>query len=198
PIAVTSGDAEEIAKLARAHSVVFMSSSALRFASPFVDALADSTFGRVIGIDCAGPMQIEPTQNGLFWYGIHTVEMVYAALGVGCARLSAVRTDEHDVVCGEWSDGRLATIRGNRAGNTTFTAVIHRENGTQLVNASTGRKPYYVGLLEAIMTMIRTAEAPIDPSETLEIVRFIEAANTARVSGHGVAEINNQAPKEHT
>ncbi len=189
PIAVTSRDAERIVEFARRHSVVFMSSSALRYASPFVEALADTSLGRVIGIDCAGPMQIEPTQNGLFWYGIHTVEMVYAALGTGCARVSAVRTDEHDVVCGEWSDGRLATVRGNRVGNTTFTAAIHRENGTQLVDASAGRKPYYVGLLEAIMTMIRTGNAPIDPNETLEIVRFIEAANTARIDGHGSARL---------
>ena len=185
PFATNTADAERIAELAAKHNVTLMSCSALRFAEPFTEALADSATGEIIGIDCAGPLHLEPTQPGLFWYGIHTVEMVYAALGAGFRRVTALGTRDHDVVCGEWDDGRLATIRGNRRGNNAFSAVIHREQDSRFVNASASAKPYYVSLIEAAMEMLRTGESPIDPAETVEIVRFIETANAARETGAG-------------
>ncbi|TMV14353.1 gfo/Idh/MocA family oxidoreductase [Paenibacillus thermoaerophilus] len=185
PLAVTSADARLIAELAERNGIPVMSSSALRYAVPLVQALAAEE-SPVSGIDAYGPMDIEPTQGGLFWYGIHTVEMVYAALGPGCVEVIARANESHDVVTGVWADGRIATIRGNRIGNYRFGAILHRASGSQPVDVSATPKPYYASLLEQVIGMFRTGAAPLAMAETLEVIRFVEAANESRETGRPV------------
>jgi len=42
-------------------------------------------------------------------------------------------------------------------------------------------------LLEAIIGVFSNGQTPVDPVETVEIVRFIEAANQSRETGRPVA-----------
>ncbi len=185
PFALKGGDAKEIFDLAQQHGIPLMSCSALRYADGFQEVLRDADNGEVIGADLYGPMAIQPTQPGLFWYGIHTVEMLFASMGRGCSRVTVTSNDDHDFVVGLWSDGRIGTVRGNRKGNNKFGGIVHREKGSRFVDAYKGR-PYYVGLMEAILSMFQSGKQPIDPEVTVEIVRFIEAANQSRESGQPV------------
>lgn len=186
PFAVSTAHAEMILREAERYRVPVMSCSALRYAEGFRRALHDEESGPVIGVDTYGPMELQPTQPGLFWYGIHTVEMLFAALGKGCRHVRTETNDDFDVVVGVWSDGRLGTVRGNRKGNRTFGALLHRKKTTHFVDVYADEKPYYASLLEHIMTMFKTGEPAIHPEETLEVVRFIEAANESRNSGKTV------------
>ncbi|HET6384690.1 MAG TPA: gfo/Idh/MocA family oxidoreductase, partial [Armatimonadota bacterium] len=129
------------------------------------------------------------TQPGLFWYGIHTVEMLYATMGPGCERLTATRTEDHELVVGTWSDGRIGTVRGHRNASGSFGALIHRKKGLQFVDAYNHPRPAYAGLLERVLAMFRTGTSAIHPVETLEVIRFIEAANESRERGEMV-ELN--------
>lgn len=187
PFAVSSADAEAIVNDAYTYGIPIMSCSALRYSEGFTHALNDSGGSSdIIAFDAYGPMVIEPTQPGLFWYGIHTVEMLYAAFGKGCQQVTAVSNGDRDLVVGVWSDGRVGTIRGNRKGNAAFGALVHRERATAYVDVSADDKPFYASMLEHIITMFRTGETPIDPAETIEIIRFIEAANESRKDGRTV------------
>jgi predicted dehydrogenase len=186
PFAVTSSDAEAIMALARKHSVPVMSSSSLRYAEDLVIALQDGARGDIIGADCYGPIELQPTQPGLFWYGIHCAEMLHAILGRGCVQVTAIANDHYEGITALWADGRIGTIRGNRKGNRTNGALIHRTNGTQFVDVGNHPKPKYAGLLERAMDMFRTGKPGIDPEETLAIVRFLEAANESRATGKTV------------
>jgi len=186
PFAVSSEDAAAIAAIAREHRVTLMSCSALRYAEGLAAELKEGTGPSVIGMDCYGPMALQPTQPGLFWYGIHTVEMLFAGMGRGCVQVSAATNADHDFITGVWKDGRIGTIRGNRKGNNQFGAVIHRESGSKAVDIYASQKPYYASMLERIMEMFRTGQAPIEIEETLEIIRFIEAANESRETGKPV------------
>ena len=180
PLAVRSDEANEIYRLAEQHGVPVMSSSALRYAEALTAAVADDSLGGVIGADVFGPMAIQPTQPGLFWYGIHMADMLFTVLGGDCVEVSATTTEQHDVVVGTWADGRIGTIRGNRSGNNKFAASLHREQGSVFVDVSTHPKPYYASLLERIMEMFTTGVPPIRPEETLRLIRFLEAANESR------------------
>ncbi|MVO98913.1 Gfo/Idh/MocA family protein [Paenibacillus lutrae] len=182
PLAVSSKEAADIAALAKSGGIPLMSSSSLRFAEEVTRALADTSKGALLGADCYGPMALEPTQPGLFWYGIHMVEMLYAALGPGCVRVTAFTQDAHDVVVGVWADGRIGTVRGNRAGSFGFGAQIHREKGTIAVDVAASAKPFYASLLERVMEMFAGGPA-VRLEETLEVIRFIEAANESRETG---------------
>lgn len=187
PLAVTSEDAKQIAELAKKHNIPVMSSSALRYAEGLTTVLSDAGKGAVIGIDAFGPMALIPTQPGYFWYGIHTVEMVFATLGKDCVDVTVTSNDDHDLIVGRWADGRIATMRGNRKGNNTFGAVVHREKGSQFVDVYAHPKPYYASMLEPIMAMFKGESAAIDFEDTVRLVRFIEAANESRETGKTVA-----------
>lgn len=186
PLAVNAADAQKIADLARQSGVPLLSCSSLRYAQPLVDALENADRAAILGADCFGPMALEATQPGLFWYGIHSVEMLYAMLGPGCERVAATSNDDFDLVTGVWRDGRIGTVRGNRKGNNSFGALWHGAAKSQFIDAGAHPKPAYAGLLERLMSMFNSGQAPLDVAETLEIVRFIEAANQSRLDGQSV------------
>ncbi|WP_066190969.1 Gfo/Idh/MocA family protein [Gracilibacillus timonensis] len=185
PFTTSFKEAKEIIQLADQHQTPIMSCSAIRFAEDLSAALEKLEGKTIIGMDCYGPLAIEPN-HGLFWYGIHTAEMLYRTFGTGCERVTVTKNEDHDVILGEWGDGRIGSLRGNRKGNNTFGAAIHSEEGTAFVNASSGGKPYYASLLEKIIPFVLTGKSAIDSEETLEITRFLEAANESRATGKTV------------
>ncbi len=186
PFTVSSRDAEEIVRLAGEHNIPLMSCSSLRYAEGMLEALADDRHGAIFGVDGYGPLALQETQPGLFWYGIHTVEMLFAALGEGCVEVRATTTEDHDAIVGTWADGRIGTLRGNRRDNSQFGALLHREQGSRFVDVYAHEKPYYAGLLERILALFQSGEADVKLAETLQIIRFIEAANESRQSGQAV------------
>jgi hypothetical protein len=177
PFALDSGAAERMMRLAWEFETPFMSCSALRYADSLTGVLAAEAEGSTTGADFYGPMELEPTQPGYFWYGIHTADMLFRALGTGCIEVSASRTEEHDFVVGKWRDGRIGTIRGYRTGNEGFGGLIHGRTGSRAVELGVSGKSYFTSLMEEVIVFFRTGLAPIDPRETLEIVRFLESAN---------------------
>jgi hypothetical protein len=182
PLAVSFDDAKEVYRLAAEAGIPVMSSSSLRYIEDLQSEVMESK-EKIIGADTYGPMKIEPTQPGLFWYGIHSVEMLYTILGKGCTHLNTVTNDDYDLVIGEWEDGRIGTVRGNRRGNNQFGALVHRESSSVFIDGQKGTKPHYASLLNSILKMFQTSKTQIDPEETLEIIRFIEAANESRLTG---------------
>jgi hypothetical protein len=183
PFTVNSQEAREIFAIAEKFSISIMSCSSLRYAEGLTQALSNIEKGELIGVDCYGPMAIQPTQPGLFWYGIHTVEMLFSAMGPDCQKVITITTEDHDLVVGTWADGRVGTIRGNRKGNQKFGALLHREQGSQFADVYAHPKPYYASLLEKIMVMFTDGQPDIEAKETVEIIRFIEAANESRQTG---------------
>lgn len=183
PFTISAKEANEIYRLSRIHHVKFMSCSAVRYAPSLTAAIHAISKEAVIGADCYGPMDLQQTQPGLFWYGVHMADMLYAAMGQGCQQVTAASTEDHDVIVGEWSDGRIGTIRGNRKGNRTFGALIHSQTNSIYANVNADAKPYYAALLEAVMLMFTGGAPGTDPLETVEIVRFMEAANESRQTG---------------
>jgi hypothetical protein len=131
-------------------------------------------------------MPLQPTQPGLFWYGIHMVEMLFAILGKGCVHVTTTSNDGQDMAVGFWEDGRIGTVRGNRRGNNSFGALVHREKGTPFVDVNSSTKPYFASLLAHVMAMFTTGQTPVDLQETWQIIRFIEAVNESRLTGKTV------------
>jgi len=187
PFAVNSADAREMFKLAEQHGVAMMSCSSLRYAQSLLEALSDESLGPIVGVDVFGPMAIEPTQGGLFWYGIHSVEMVNRVMGRGCKEVKATTTPNQDAIAATWSDGRIATIRGLRESHHKFGLTIHRQQGFQFVDAQSGKRSWYASMLEAILRSLPKGKSDVAPADTLEIVRLIEAANESRSTGRSVS-----------
>ncbi|MCJ8012031.1 Gfo/Idh/MocA family oxidoreductase [Paenibacillus sp. KQZ6P-2] len=185
PFALSSEDARAVSRIALEHHVPIMSCSSVRFAENLAVAL-DTNEGGLIGADCCGPMELQPTQPGFFWYGIHMADMLYRCMGPGCTEVSVTTVEDHDLAVGVWSDGRIGTIRGNRKGNKRFGALLHREQGTDFVDIYANEKPYYASMLEGVMRMFQTKIVPINITETIEVITFLEAANESRKTGRPV------------
>ncbi|MCG3148657.1 MAG: hypothetical protein PCFJNLEI_02102 [Verrucomicrobiae bacterium] len=133
----------------------------------------------------AEQMRIRP-RRGLFWYGIHGIEMVVAAMGVGCRRVQATTHDSVDVVVMQWADGRVATYRGLRKGHNQFGGVVHREKGARLIDYANTKRPPAACMLEAIVRSLSAGKPDVPVVQTLEIVRIVCAANQSRETGQPV------------
>ncbi len=190
PLTLSVGEAEEILKIAAEKNVRVTSASAIRFAEKFREALDAGAGEPVIGGDFHGPMAFVEKCPGYFWYGIHSVEMLFAAMGPGCLEVLAVREESHDVVLGRWADGRLGVVRGNRAGNNGFGGTIHRQTRSFAFDVSAGKKPFYASLLDHVIPFFRGKTEVVSPAEMLEVIAFLDAANRS-------AETRQWVPLSH-
>jgi predicted dehydrogenase len=188
PLAVVGSDAEAIFQLAKKHGIPLMSCSSLRYSDSFTAALQPHQ-GKLVGIDVYGPMAEQPTQPGLFWYGIHTMEMIVAAMGVGAREVRATTNKDVDLVTIEYANGRIAALRGMRVGNSGFGAVLHTEEGAIWVDAYKTAEPPYASMLKAILGSLPTGKSAIPTEETLEVIHLIEAANQSRKSAGQVVRL---------
>ncbi|HEY3131087.1 MAG TPA: Gfo/Idh/MocA family oxidoreductase [Acidobacteriota bacterium] len=179
PMAGSLRDAREILRLSRQYGTPFFSASSRRFV-PEVQALKnDPRVGEVLGASTYGPSPLEPHHPDLFWYGIHSVETLYALMGTGCETVMRANTDGADVLVGKWKDGRLGVVRGIRKGAESYGAIVF---GSKAVVAADppGRGSDYRNLVMEIVKFFQTGVPPVSPEETLEILAFMEAADLSK------------------
>jgi predicted dehydrogenase len=190
PFTCSLEEAKRIADVADKKGLLLFSSSSLRYALE-VTALKEKQgeIGKVVGADAYSPASLHPRNPGLFNYGIHGIETLYALMGPGCQSVQCVSTEGTDVVTGLWKDGRIGTMRGTRQGAHSygFTAFCEKSVQTSTINAGY----IYRELLKRIVKMFETGKPPIDISETIEIMAFIEAANLSAKEGGKKISLNN-------
>lgn len=183
PFTCSLEHAKAIAKLAERNKVPVFSSSSLRYALEVQEIIdKKDEFGKVIGADTYSPGPLSPRNPGLFHYGIHGLETLYALMGPGCNSVWAVTTNGADVIIGAWNDGRLGSLRTTRAGTHSygFTAFCEKRVIPSTINAGV----IYRELLKRVVEMFKTGESPVDIRETLEIIAFIEAVmNSSKNNG---------------
>lgn len=185
PFACSTADAKALIDLAAAKKLPIFSSSSLRYAPEVVAYLDDKTHGPIHGCLTYGPASEHERNPGLYHYGIHAVEMLYALMGRGCERVTCLHEKDADVVTGHWKGGRFGTVRGIRKGAAGFGFTAFADKSVKAVPVATTF--IYRELLKKIVSMFATGKSPLDPAETLEIVAFIEAANKSGAN-HGAVE----------
>lgn len=174
PFTCSLKEAEALAALARSKGVPIFTSSSLRYGLEVVELpQKKSEVGEILGVEVCSPAPTEPRNPGLFHYGIHGVETLYTLMGSGCEAVWSVSNDDADVVTGLWKDGRIGTLRGIRKGQPGYGYTAYCENA--IVRTSINAGYIYRELLKRIVEMFRTGKPPIDITESLEIVAFIEA-----------------------
>jgi hypothetical protein len=185
PFACSVADARKMADIAAKKGVPLFSSSSLRYAPEVVAFRKDDKAGKLHGVLTYGPAPEHPRNPGLFHYGIHAVEILYALMGPGCRRVTSVHERDADVVTGHWKDGRVAGVRGIRAGKSDYGFLAFTDQGVK--QQVVGTRYIYRELLKHVVVTFRTGKPPFDVAETVELVAFIEAANRSGAN-HGAVE----------
>lgn len=193
PFACSRADALAIQDLAARSKVPVFSSSALRFAPELVAFTNDPQKGKVLGVVSHGTApyyenkSAVPRNPGLFHYGIHALEVLYTLMGPGCDRVRCHHQEDVDLVVGHWKDGRVATLRGLRAGKTEWGFLAFTTEVIEHVRLSTTY--VYRNLLEQMVRFFQTRESPVDLEVTIEMVAFMEAALVSAADAGALVEL---------
>jgi predicted dehydrogenase len=185
PFAVSVDDAEAMLRLAHSEKIALMSCSSVRYSDNVVEALGGKR-QEVLGCDAHGPLSEVPTQPGLFFYGVHTVDLVVSVLGHGCNEVRAAHYDACDVVTLAWPDGRVATARLMKEPHGRFGVTLHRKGGAQFVDASAAKRAAYASMLEAILRSLPNGKSDVPEDEMLDTIKICAAANRSRETGQVV------------
>lgn len=184
PMTASYKDAVEIFSLAKKFNCPVFSSSSLRF-DYNIQNVKKEVKNNVFGCDAFSPAALEKTNPGLFWYGIHGVEILYTYMGPGCEEIYCEKTDDFHFVVGKWKDGRIGTVRGTRKGVHEYGATVFGEEKVYQVLFSK-EVPLYAQLLKEIIKFFKTGIPPVREEETLEIIKFIEGALLSEKEGRKV------------
>jgi hypothetical protein len=182
PFALRTIDARAIFNVAKKLNVPIFTSSSLRFTGALTRVVTPETKALVKGAQFHGPAALEVTNPGFFWYGIHPIEMLYTTMGRGCQSVRVVTNDSFDLITGVWADGRIGTVHCNRTANYEYHGLVHFEKTSAHVNVQTETKGFFTCLAEAILLFFQTGKPPVEAEETIELIRFIEAANESRAN----------------
>jgi len=175
PLAASVADAKKIAELARDSGTRVFSSSSLRFVSEIESVIKDAdTIGEIEQVHVFSPAPQEPTNPGLFWYGVHGVEMLYTLMGPGCEKVTCFPSENGEILVGSWREGRRATLAATRLSTHDYGAVVHGSKGSRAFVCQIGA--LYVPLIREIVAFFRGAEPPVPIETTVEIMAFMEAA----------------------
>jgi len=171
-------DAQEILELSKKHKSPFFSCSCYRFV-PEIIALRNADVGKVKEVESSYTMSIEKHHPDLFWYGIHGVEALYTVMGKGCEWVERTAGTPIDVTKGQWKDGRIGIFRGIRKKGAGKNGVVVRGTQGEKHNEKPKKSIYY-GLMAAVVKFFQGGETPIDPTETLEMIEFMTAAQLSK------------------
>lgn len=182
PFATSVADAQAMLDAARRKGVPIMSASSLRYAQEVRQFQAQAaTNGATLGAQTYSPASLHPRNPGLFHYGVHGVEMLYALMGTGCASVRCMFQEGAEVVVGTWTDGRLGLVRGTRQGTGAYGFTAFCEKG--VVATPVDARFIYRELVQQIVGMFTTKTMPIPADELLEVVAFQEAALQSKEAG---------------
>jgi hypothetical protein len=180
PLTTSTGDARALIQLAKETNTPIMSSSSLRYSAGIEGIVGADE--QLFACEAFGPAAILEDYPGLFWYGIHSAEILFSFMGMGCQQVRCLSYDDMDVVAGQWSSGRVGVVRGTRFEKSAFGCVVHTSGGARCGLAQATPPGYYL-LLQRVAEFLKTGVSPVDVRETYEIIAFLEAADRSKERG---------------
>ena len=187
PLTCDLGEARAMLAAARKANARCYSASSLRFAAE-VAGLPREAIGEITAIDATGPGELNASMEGLFFYGVHTIEMVDALFGKpGVARVRATSTPDRDLVDLDYTDGRSAHLRLERNASYDFAATVHGK--ASLHQFKVNFAGVYDRLVEGMCRFFEGGEPPATLRDIVENVAVMEAGNRSIATGGGWIDV---------
>ena len=179
PFANSVDAALDIVRLSKDHSTPCFSASCFRFSNSLLETIGNEEMGEIISAETWGPCHLPAGVPDLFFYGVHGIEALYTLMGCGCREVGRTHTAMADVLSGIWPNNRIGTYRGLRGGSLDFGATVFGSKRTVTIELGVP----YRELCGAIADFFRSGISPVPLEETIEILRFMEAANLSKQTG---------------
>lgn len=176
PLASSVADAAQLIDTAEKAGVGFTSFSTLRYAKPTVDFIASlpGAVGTPVSGISTGPADLESEYDGVFFYGIHAVELMNATFGYGCESVWATAHHHNAVAVCKFPAGPAVTV--NLLGKSAayvFHVSVFGTKGSQDFKVD-GSTAYFDGM-KVFMETMRTGQWPLTREQLLEPVRILAA-----------------------
>jgi predicted dehydrogenase len=180
PLTCNLEQARSLASLARKTGAGCYSASSLRFATE-IPRLDREKLGQLHAIDAYGPGALNADMEGLFFYGVHTIEMVDAIWGPGVAKVRCETSSDRDLLDLHYKDGRHAHLRLERKGAYEFGATLHGSKGVESFKVDFAE--VYTNLIRGMTRFFETGIAPVDINDILENIAVMAAGNLSMIEG---------------
>lgn len=172
PFAKNVSDAKELIRLSKKNKTILFSSSALRFAKE-IDELRNN-LGKIGNINCA--VAIGPCQKDIFYYGIHTVEMVHSVIGTATEYVQNIgESPTKNILKIKYKDGKVVLIYAWE-GCWGYKISVYGEKGSLSAEA---KDSYYFfkNIVTKIVQSFQQKKLLVPHKETLEIVKILSASS---------------------
>jgi predicted dehydrogenase len=185
PFACTVADAEAMLEAAEKHGTLVTSYSALRY-GPATDALVAelATIGPARSVTVTGPADEASEYGGIFFYGIHPVDV---ALRLAPGPVGPVRIDRvgESIVASATAGAARVTVNLIKPGPeepVPFHALVVGRGGIAARELPTDGN-YVAPGLATFFDMIEATVVPLSRDELLRPIAFLEAIEEAFKSG---------------
>lgn len=175
PLACDLAEARTIKALADQYGARCYSASSLRFAREVEEAINNKSIGEIVAIEAYGPGNLSAVMDGLFYYGVHAIEMVDALWGPGVNRVRTTFMRDRDLVDLAYHDGRFAHLRMERQGGYEFGATLHGTKGVH--SFCVNFDGVYDRLVAGMVGFFEGGQAPTSLDSLIENVAVMAAGN---------------------
>ena len=176
PMTYLVSEMKEMFDLAEKHEVQLMTSSSLRFSESVLTTKNKLAELSVEKLFLKGPMPIEEGIPGMFWYGIHLVELLLTLFEIEFSVESVFEKENSlDIICE--SQGLTCEFQGDLSGQGDFEGVIETKSGELSFNQGTDSKPLYAYLLDEMLVFFETGISPVSKQQTELVISLVEKIN---------------------
>jgi len=134
-----------------------------------------------------GPFDFESEFGGVFFYGIHTVEMLLNGFGYDVKTVAAKLHRKNCFVTATLKTGKLVSLHLTGEGMSRFQVLLHCEKGSRYLNVdmSDGYDNGFKSLIEGIRSNVR----PLSDEQLLMPIKILLAIDKSARENREV-EIN--------
>lgn len=178
PLACSVDDAQAILEAAAASGTPVTSSSALRYLPAVTRLATELADSRPEVLQVSGPADVSSAHGGLFFYGIHSVEILFALVrGAPVSDVTASSFGDLVVITGmSGSTPVVLHLMQTRDGHQSPWRVVARLEGRAVARQIDLDDHYLAPQVEVFAQMIRTGRRPLADAQLLAPVRLLETA----------------------
>ncbi len=175
PLACSVADATRLLDAAEKAKVGFTSFSTLRYAAnvvEYINFLREKAGPLTAGVS-TGPADLASEYGGIFFYGIHAVELMNAVWGYGCESVKATEHNNNVVVACKFGNGALVTL--NMMGNATYAFHLLAFGKDAWKEHNVDSSTCYFDGMKMYLETMKTGKWPLTREQLLEPVKILTA-----------------------